>query len=104
MQKKFLAQLNELFQAYETAILEKRKKRKEIKGKLHSFELELLNSAFDDENIFCKLNKIKRYFDDKKEDSSLETLEKIINQMKDAINAIFGKHFDMPLPNSNVKD
>lgn len=104
LQKKFLAQLNELFQAYETAILEKRKKRKEIKGKLHSFELELLNSAFDDENIFCKLNKIKRYFDDKKEDSSLETLEKIINQMKDAINAIFGKHFDMPLPNSNVKD
>lgn len=103
LQKKFLAQLNELFQAYETAILEKHKKRKEIKGKLHSFELELLNSAFDDENIFCKLNRIKRYFDDKKEDSSLETLEKIINQMKDTINAIFGKHLDIPLPNSMQK-
>lgn len=102
LQKKFLTQLNELFQAYETAILEKHKKRKEIQKELHSFDLDLTEMKLDNE-ASEKLNKIKRYFDDKKEDSSLKTLEKIINQMKDAINAIFGKHLDMPLPNSMQK-
>lgn len=103
LQKKFLTQLNELFQAYQTAILAKSEKRKEIQKELHSFNLDLIEMKLDNKASIEKLNKIKRYFDDKKEDSS-KTLEKIINQMKDAINAIFGKHLDMPLPNVSINN
>ena len=105
LQKELINQLDEVFDEYKKAIFKKSEKRKEIQKELHSFDLDLIEMNLDNEASVEKLNKIKRYFDDDdKAKSSLKTLEKIINQMKDAINAIFGKHLDMPLPNVSINN
>ncbi len=93
LQKELVNQLDEVFDEYKKAILKKSEKRKQIQNKLHSFGIDLIEMNLDNEANFEKLNQIKLYFDDDdKAKSSLQKLEEIRQEMKSAIDALFGRH------------
>lgn len=93
LQKELVNQLDEVFDEYKKAILKKSEKRKQIQNKLHSFGIDLIEMNLDNETNFEKLNQIKLYFDDDdKAKSSLQKLEEIRQEMKSAIDALFGRH------------
>lgn len=96
LQKELVNQLDEVFDEYKKAILKKSEKRKQIQNKLHSFGIDLIEMNLDNEANFEKLNQIKLYFDDDdKAKSSLQKLEEIRQEMKSAINALFGRHLPL---------
>ncbi len=93
LQKELVNQLDEVFDEYKKAILKKSEKRKQIQNKLHSFGIDLIEMNLDNEANFEKLNQIKLYFDDDdKAKSSIQKLEEIRQEMKSAIDALFGRH------------
>lgn len=96
LQKELVNQLDEVFDEYKKAILKKSEKRKQIQNKLHSFGIDLIEMNLDNEANFEKLDQIKLYFDDDdKTKSSLQKLEEIRQEMKSAIDALFGRHLPL---------
>lgn len=103
LQKELINQLDEVFDEYKKAIFKKSEKRKQIQNKLHSFGIDLIEMNLDNEASFEKLNQIKLYFDnDDKAKSSLQRLEEIRQEMKSAVDALFGRRLPIQNPHQNA--
>lgn len=101
LHKSLIAQLFEVYEMYEKAILAKDAQKEAVYKSLKSLSIDLTAAGLDENNPSrAKIIQIQNQFAQGPSASVLrQELKSVITKMQNAIDELFGKSLDMPLPN-----
>ncbi len=101
LHKSLIAQLFEVYEMYEKAILAKDAQKEAVYKSLKSLSIDLTAAGLDENNPSrAKIIQIQNQFAQGPSASVLrQELKSVITKMQNTIDELFGKSLDMPLPN-----
>lgn len=105
LHENLVKRLFEVYEMYAKAMLSKQANKKAIYKALHSLSLDLAEKKIGDKDkARQRLTKIQKIFKSNDESELFETLKRIVIDMQNAIDEIFGKPLKINLPQIDEKD
>ncbi len=104
--KDMVVKLYEVYNMYKHAILKNIKEKEAVKLGIKSVALDLIQEGIDhtDTKMFDRLDKLKIVFDTKKQKDNIKLLDKVIIDLKDAIDGVFGSKLAIKIDNIKIND
>lgn len=105
LHENLIKRLFEVYEMYAKAMLTKQANKKAIYDALHSLDLDLFEKKMGDKDrARQRVTKIQRIFESNAESELFETLKRIVIDMQNVIDEIFGKDSHLALPSVDEMD